>query len=154
MTDAPLPAQRQRRKIAQADRVRFLEAVAHGWTVTHAAERAGFSRQEFYKLRERDEAFAAAWAEARQQGCDVIEDEMRRRAVDGYDEDTTWPEGELIRRAHRYDRALLQTLAKGLMPGEVPRQPDRLGFGADHMGARVRVRSSRADRVRAGSVAA
>jgi hypothetical protein len=43
----------------------------------------------------------------------VIEDEMRRRAVDGYDEDTTDGAGALIRRVHRRSDALLQTFAKG-----------------------------------------
>jgi hypothetical protein len=36
-----------------------------------------------YELREQDETFAAAWADAWEQGTDVLEDELRRRAL-GY----------------------------------------------------------------------
>jgi hypothetical protein len=113
---APLPAERRKRRIAKKDRVRFLEALAAGWAVRHAAKLAGHGFQRWYELRDEDEDFAAAWAEAIEQGTQRLEDEALRRAVDGYDEETFNGEGELVRRVRRYDGALLQTLLKGRRP--------------------------------------
>jgi hypothetical protein len=121
---APLPAERRKRRIAKKDRVRFLEALAAGWSVTHAASRAGFARQRFYELREEDEGFAGAWGEAWEAGTDVLEDELRRRAVDGYDENTYDGAGELIRRVHRFDNA-------GLVKALAARRPDKYREGAN-----------------------
>jgi hypothetical protein len=115
-TRAPLPAERRKRRIAKKDRDRFLEALAAGWAVRHAAKLAGHGFQRWYELREQDEGFAVAWAEAIEQGTQRLEDEALRRAVDGYDEETFNGEGEMVRRVRRYDGALLQTLLKGRRP--------------------------------------
>jgi hypothetical protein len=108
--------ERQPRAISGKDRDCFLEAVAHGWSVTAAAQRAGHPRSTFYLLRDRDEEFKAAWAEAIEAGTEVLEDEARRRAVDGYDEETFDGEGQLLRRVRRYDSPLLQLLLRGRRP--------------------------------------
>jgi hypothetical protein len=115
-TRAPLSAERRRGRIAKRDRVTFLAALAAGWAVRHAAKLAGHSFQRWYELRDSDEDFAAAWAEAIEQGTQRLEDEALRRAVDGYDEETFDGEGTLVRRVRRYDGALLQTLLKGRRP--------------------------------------
>jgi hypothetical protein len=115
-TRAPLPAERRKRRIAKKDRDKFLEALAAGWAVRHAAKLAGHGFQRWYELRDDDESFAAAWAEAIEQGTQRLEDEALRRAVDGYDEETFNGEGEMVRRVRRYDGALLQTLLKGRRP--------------------------------------
>jgi hypothetical protein len=46
----PLPGQRRRCLPAVPVRARagFLEALAAGWSVTHAAQRAGIARQRLY----------------------------------------------------------------------------------------------------------
>jgi hypothetical protein len=113
---APLPAERRKRRIAKKDRVRFLEALAAGWAVRHAAELAGVDRRRFYELRAKDPGFADDWSEAVEQGTQRLEDEATRRAVEGFDELTYDGKGELIRRVRRYDGALLQTLLKGRRP--------------------------------------
>jgi hypothetical protein len=113
---APLSAERRKRRIARKDRDRFLEALAAGWAVRHAAKLAGHGFQRWYELRDQDEDFAAAWSEAIEQGTQRLEDEALRRAVDGYDEETFNGEGEMVRRVRRYDGALLQTLLKGRRP--------------------------------------
>lgn len=113
-----MPAERRRRNPAVPANARtgFLEALAAGWSVTHAAGRAGVPRQRFYELRDVDEPFAEQWDEALEAGTHVLEDEALRRAVEGYDEDTIDGDGKLIRRVRRYDSALLQTLLKGRLP--------------------------------------
>lgn len=124
MTSPPSErAERRRRSISPDEREAFLEALAAGWAAAHAAERAGHPRSSFYLLRDRDEDFRVAWDEAIEQGTEVLEDEARRRGVDGYDEEQYDGEGKLIRRTRRYDSALLQLLLRG-------RRPDKYREGA------------------------
>jgi hypothetical protein len=113
---APTPAQRRRRSLTKKDRETFLEAMAAGWSVRHAAERTGRHFQAFYTERDRDEKFAASWAEAKEQGIQRLEDEALRRGVEGYDEETFDGEGQLLRRVHRFDSPLLQLRLKAARP--------------------------------------
>lgn len=115
-TKAPLPKQRRRQSITAAQRKKFLEALAAGWAVRHAASHSGVHFRRWYELREKDEAFATEWSEVFEQGTQALEDEARRRAVDGYHEDTHDGSGKLVRRVHRYDGSLLQTLLKARRP--------------------------------------
>jgi hypothetical protein len=116
----PLPAQRRRSSITAVDRREFLDGLEAGLQVKHAAERTTHNRQLFYELRDKDETFAAAWAEAWTAGLQTLEEEARRRAVDGYFEETFGPAGELIRRVHRYSDSLLHKLLAA-------RDPERYG---------------------------
>lgn len=109
-------SQRARRPLSQTARSKFLEALAAGWSVAHAAERAGFARQRFYEMREDDEAFASAWEEARERGIEVLEDELRRRALEGWDEETFGSDGQLLRRVRRYNPAYLIFALKAARP--------------------------------------
>jgi hypothetical protein len=113
---APPPVKRRRRSIARLDKASFLEALACGWTVTHAAERTGTNKRRFYELREADEAFAAAWDDAIDQGTQVLEDELHRRAIEGWDEDSFDGDGKLVRRVRRYSPALLIFSLKARKP--------------------------------------
>jgi hypothetical protein len=109
-------AGKQRRPISERDQGVFLEMLAAGWTVRAAARATGRDFRRFYKLRHEDEAFAAAWLEAYEQGTQTIEQEAYRRAVDGYDETTTDGDGNVLRVVRRYDSALLQILLKARRP--------------------------------------
>ena len=81
---------RKLRPITQKARADFLDGLAKGLTVRLAAERAGRAHtRRFYELRNEDEEFAAAWTEAVEQGTQLLEDELRQRAVDGWDEWST-----------------------------------------------------------------
>lgn len=113
---APTSVERRRRSLTKKDRETFLEAIAAGWSVRHAAERAGRRFQSFYEHRDKDEVFAAAWAEANEQGIQRLEDEALRRGVEGYDEKTYDGEDKLIRRVRRFDSALLQLRLKAARP--------------------------------------
>lgn len=94
----------------------FLEALAAGWSVTHAAKHSGVLKQRLYEIRDGNEEFAAAWDEALEAGTQRLEDEALRRAVDGYEEETFDGKGALMRRVRRYDSSLLQLLLKGRRP--------------------------------------
>jgi hypothetical protein len=89
--------------------------LAAGWSVTHAAKRAGVNRQQFYEWRGMRDDFAAAWEQALQAGTDALEDEARRRAVDGWDE-PVYQRGELAGHIRKYDSQLIQFLLRARDP--------------------------------------
>ena len=59
----------------------FLEALAEGYSVRHAAKAIGAGRRTVYDWREEDPDFKRRWDEAIEDGTDVLEDEARRRAI-------------------------------------------------------------------------
>jgi hypothetical protein len=112
----PAPAARARRSLTVRAREVFLDSLRAGWSVTHAADHAGFGRERFYEMRRADSVFEEQWDAAVETGTDRLEDEARRRAVEGWLEDTTGGDGELIRRVQRYSPQLLIGLLKARRP--------------------------------------
>jgi hypothetical protein len=112
---SPKLAQRRRRTIPPKAREAFLEHLAAGWAVRHAARQTTHAFQRWYELRASDEGFAAAWSEAVEQGTQALEDEARRRAVDGVDE-PIFQKGELVGSVRRYSDNLLMFLLRGRRP--------------------------------------
>src|SRR5262249_10476293 len=96
-------------------RVTFLEALSAGWSVTHAAARAGGLRQRFYEQRDAGESFASAWDEALAEGADALEGEARRRAGEGWEE-PVYQRGELVGQVRKYSDNLLVFLLKARDP--------------------------------------
>lgn len=96
-------------KGAREWKAKFVEALSQIPNVRYAADAAGVSRQRAYRERHRDEAFALAWADAHEQGLDLIEriahtratagqtitKTMTRRMADGSTEVTTTEERHL-----------------------------------------------------------
>lgn len=70
----------------QRARELFCEALRLQPNITLAAAAAHMSRQTMYEWRDADEAFAAEWDAALQEGIDLAEAEMWRRGVEGWDE--------------------------------------------------------------------
>ena len=70
-------------KLTKERQGRFLEALANTGSVTAAIAVANTSRTRVYELRKADPAFASAWQEAEEIATDRLEDEARRRAVEG-----------------------------------------------------------------------
>lgn len=70
----------------QRARDAFLGKLAAGYSVTAAAAETTFGREWFYGQRKGDEVFCAAWDDAIEAGSDLMEDEARRRAVEGVEE--------------------------------------------------------------------
>jgi hypothetical protein len=83
-------------KLTPAQRERFLEALADTGSVTTAVAIAGTSRTRVYELRKADPAFASAWQDDEEIAADRLEDEARRRAVDGVPEPLV-SAGKLVR---------------------------------------------------------
>lgn len=73
----------------------FLAALREGYSVRHAAERAGPSAQRFYQWRQQDEASGEESTAAIEAGTDLLEDEAHRRAVHGVPKDV-WHRGERV----------------------------------------------------------
>lgn len=114
-TPKPKPAQRRRRTIPPRARETFLEALGAGWSVRHAATLTTHAFQRWYELRAADERFAESWAQAVEQGTQVLEDEARRRAVDGWEE-PVYQQGELAGTVRKYSDQLLTLLLRGRRP--------------------------------------
>lgn len=108
----------------------FLELLALGHTVQHAAAEAGVGRSTVYERRESDEAFAAAWAEADEAGVQVLEQEARRRAVEGVPRQKYDKDGDLLCVEQVYSDTLLIFLLKARRPGVY-----RDHFRHEHVGA-------------------
>jgi hypothetical protein len=94
---------------------RFLEILAEGHTAAHAARRCRVSRSAAYKHREADEEFARAWKEAEQAGTEVMEEEARRRAVDGTLK-PVYQQGVKVGTIREYSDTLMIFLLKGRKP--------------------------------------
>lgn len=95
---------------------RFIERLAVTGNVTKAAAAAGVSRSAAYVHRDVDPEFKAAWEEADAMVADELEDEARRRAVEG-DEVTIFNRrGEEIGTTFKRSDTLLIFLLKGARP--------------------------------------
>lgn len=70
-------------RFTASTREEFLDCLRRGFTISAAARSVGFSRRAAYNNRDADEAFAAEWDEAMEEGKDYLEQEARRRAVEG-----------------------------------------------------------------------
>src|ERR1700760_3097839 len=69
----------------QSTREVFLRALAETGNVSASAEAAGIGRNALYQWRSDDLGFARAWDLALELGVDALEDEAKRRAMNGSD---------------------------------------------------------------------
>lgn len=77
------PARKEWTAFDTRKRATFLQALAEGHTVSTAARTAGVARTTAYEVRAVDREFAAAWDVALEDGVQVLEEEVFRRAVQG-----------------------------------------------------------------------
>ena len=75
----------------------FISALAELGSVRHAAEASGLERTFAYQLRATHESFAASWKDALADSADVLEQEARRRAMEGHAEPVVY-QGKLCYR--------------------------------------------------------
>lgn len=115
MTAAERTGRKPPRPLAKRALERFVEQLGAGWSVTHAAREVGVAKQRLYELRATDEGFALQWAIAYETGTQALEDEARRRAVDGVEE-PVYQRGELVGGIRRYDTPLLMFLLRARRP--------------------------------------
>jgi hypothetical protein len=72
-------------KLRAAERGRFLKSLAAGNTASRAAEDTGRGLSTFYRHRDIDDSFAAAWLAAEKQGTQALEQVAIGRAKDQSD---------------------------------------------------------------------
>jgi hypothetical protein len=77
-TNSAAGRREQRRRI-----IWFIRRLSLGDTATRAVEAVGLSLPVLYKMRSYDTDLDEAWRFAVESGVDRLEDEARRRAVDG-----------------------------------------------------------------------
>lgn len=78
-----MPAASAQQRLTLRRREKFLARLREGFSILAACEASGLNRRVAYRHRETDPEFASAWDEALEEGTDRLEDEARRRAVDG-----------------------------------------------------------------------
>ena len=83
--------------------------------VTRAAEESELSRPYLYQVRGEDEFFSAEWEKAAKVGAARLEDEARRRAVEGWEE-PVWYQGDQCGTVRKYSDTLLICLLKAHHP--------------------------------------
>lgn len=109
-------------KLTAERQQKFLNCLAESGNVSLSAKLAGTSRVRVYALRRSDPAFKQAWDEAEEIAADRLEEEARRRAVEGFDEPLV-SGGKLVQDAaghvvtvRRYSDALLLALLRAHRP--------------------------------------
>ncbi len=110
----------------------FLEAFRRSGNITLAARCVRVSRRSHYRWLSRDSGYGQAFEIARVEAADLLEDEARRRAVEGVEEPVGWYKGEPGGVVRRYSDTLLIFLMKALMP-------EVYGNRVDHGGAWSRI---------------
>ena len=89
----------------------FLEALAEIGRADLAAEKIGIQRETVYKWRRRDPEFVKRMDAARREASLILEDEAKRRAVDGVEEPVFYL-GQECGAIRRYSDTLLIFLLK------------------------------------------
>ena len=93
----------------------FLAAYAECGTITAAAEAAKINRRQHHRWIEAGNGYQEAFAEARERAGDRLEEEARRRAVDGVPEPVFY-KGKPVGAIRKYSDTLLIFLLKGARP--------------------------------------
>lgn len=114
MPTTPKPTKQRAVRSKKSDEI-FFAALADGYSVSHAARLAGYSRRTVYDYRQDEPAFKQAWDDALEDGADVFEDELRRRAVDGIDKPVFY-QGEICGHVREYSDTLLALGVKARRP--------------------------------------
>jgi hypothetical protein len=111
----PTRAQVRAEKRAEEARRLFLGALSKGASVSAAAAVAKVDRRTVYKWREKAADFAEEWDDQVEVGTDVLEDEARRRAVQGVRK-PVYQGGQLVGHVQEYSDHLLTILLRGRRP--------------------------------------
>ena len=115
--EEPQPEQEQEPQRGPSDTSlnTFLHFLSRSGSVTFAATRANLERRTLYRLKARDEEFAARWDESLQLGIDRLQDDAMQRALHGT-ERTVFRNGKQVGSTQQYDNKLLQFLLRAHRP--------------------------------------
>jgi hypothetical protein len=95
----------------------FLTAYSETGVMTDAAVIAGCDRRSHYHWLRTDPVYAAAFERAKDLAADVIEGEVRRRAIEGVEEGV-WYQGKRVGTERRYSDRLLELMIRAKKPQE------------------------------------
>jgi hypothetical protein len=95
------PAKRAKRRFDGKAQTAFCELTAAGMSCAAACRELGYSRDTPYAVAKQDEAFAAAWNEARETGADYLEDVAYKLASEGGEDVEYDGDGNVRRRTKR-----------------------------------------------------
>ncbi|MBF0400653.1 MAG: hypothetical protein HQL90_07780 [Magnetococcales bacterium] len=98
--------------MADARRRIFLKTLAETGCVRVSARVVGLHKSSLYEARQKNLAFKQGWAEALQVAAGALEDEARRRAVEGWEE-PVYQHGKMVGTIHRHSDRLLEMLVRG-----------------------------------------
>ena len=107
-------------------REKFLVALRDGQSISDACKASNVARRTAYNWRDSDKDFAAEWDDALDEGSDLLEDEAKRRAVDGVDEPVFY-QGQEVARVKKYSDTLLMFLLKGRRPEKFKDRHELMG---------------------------
>ena len=93
----------------------FCRVLAETGIVSRGVEAIGVNRSTVYGWRKSDPTFAAAWDAALEVGVSALEDEVKRRAFEGY-EKPVYQGGNLVGTIHEYSDSLAMFVLKGRIP--------------------------------------
>lgn len=102
-------------EIQHAKKRAFLAAYAECGTITQAAEIANIDRCTHYEWIKTDPIYAKAFEVAHQKSIERLEQEARRRAVEGVEE-PVYQGGKKVGVVRKYSDTLLIFLLKGAAP--------------------------------------
>ena len=96
-------------------RKKFLKHLRETANVSRSAKAAGISRRTAYDHRRDDADFAAEWDDAVEEATDALEEEARRRALEGWGE-PVYHKGEVCGAVQKYSDRMLELLLKAHRP--------------------------------------
>ena len=98
----------------------YFEALTQTVNVTLARRSAGVPRRSAYDWRENDEDFARRWDEALDEGIDLLEAELQRRAFEGTERPVFY-KGQSVRHVALLFGCVGHVPAQGAPAEEIPR---------------------------------
>ena len=93
----------------------FLNLYVETGSISRAAKKCKISRQTHYDWMAKDESYARAFDKADKMAADLLEEEARRRAVDGVKQDIYY-KGEKVGSRTVYSDTLLALMLKAKKP--------------------------------------
>ena len=117
-------------KITRPKKRAFLAAYAEVGNVSQAAKIAGIDRQTHYDWKRNDPDYAEAFQHAEEMAADRLEQEARRRAVEGVPEPVFY-QGRQVGTVRKYSDSLLMFLLKGAKPEKYMERVDQRVSGRD-----------------------
>jgi hypothetical protein len=104
----------------------FIDALANSGNVSLACKHAVVSRCGVYKLKSRSKEFEREWKDAIDQAVSILEEEARRRALNGVDE-PVFHGGKVCGVVRKYSDVLLIFLLKASRPKKYRERYDLSG---------------------------